>query len=240
VVTHGGKPEKGIAMTLTTTFKRLREAHACSSRYEFLRKALPRKKYGDDTPINLLTILEMNGLDDALWALHAVTTSRAEARAWAIHALSICDPELKTWETNRIVDSLIRLMAADFAEEVLPIWQKYAPDDKRPELAIKAARDFANGRIFREALAATWAAAGAAAGDAARDAAWAAWHAARAAWHAAWAAAGDAAGGSAGAAARAARDAAGDARDAAWDAAQQKQREIFTRYLQPAKRKVRP
>jgi hypothetical protein len=222
VVTPGGKPEKGIAMTLTTTFKRLRKAHACSSRYKFLRKALPRKKYGDDTPINLLMILKTNGLNNALWALRAVTTSRAEARAWAIHALSICDPELKTWETNRIVDSLIRLMAADFAEEVLPIWQKYAPDDKRPELAIKAARDFANGRISREALAA--------AGDAAGDAAWAAAGAAR---DAAWAAAGDAAWAAAGAA----RDAAGAA---ARDAAQQKQREIFTRYLQPAKRKVRP
>ena len=101
-------------MQLTTTFKLLRKALACSPRYEFLRKALSREKYGDDTPINLLTILETNGLDDALWALCA---------------------------TAENCDKIARLMAADFAEQALPIWQKYS-QDKRPDMAIKAARDF--------------------------------------------------------------------------------------------------
>ena len=197
-------------MTLTTTFRRLRSAGACTERYKFLRAALKGVK--DTEPINLLTILRTNGLDDALWALSA---------------------------TSKNCDKVARLMAADFAEEVLPIWRKYS-QDKRPELAIKAARDSAHGRISVEELdaawaaardaawAAAWAAAGAAARDAARDAARAAARdaagaAARdTAWAAAWAAARDTAWAAAWAAAGAA------ARDAAWA----KQIEIFTRYLQ--------
>ena len=143
-------------MQLTTTFKLLRKAGACKSRYEFLRKALPRPSdlqtedegefcdgcgeqhgYHDDTPINLLTILEINGLDDALWALCATTEN---------------------------CDKVARLMGADFAEQVLSIWQKYS-QDKSPELAIKAARDFANGAIIDHERDA----AGAAAWDAARE-----------------------------------------------------------------------
>ena len=191
-------------MTLTTTFNLIRKANACAGRYKFLRYAL--HAVTDDEPINLLTILETNGLDDAIWALSA---------------------------TAENCDTVARLMAADFAEQVLPIWQKYS-EDTRPELAIKAARDFANGLITAEQRAAAGDAAWAAAGAAA-------WAAARAA---AWAAAGDAAGAAAGdaawAAARAAAWAAAGhaAWAAAWAAAgaaaRAKQREIFISYLQPS------
>ena len=187
-------------MKLTTTFCRLREAGACEPRYEFLRAALEGVK--DDESIDLLTVLETNGLDDALWALQA---------------------------TEQNCDQIARLMAADFAEQVLPIWQKYS-QDSRPEMAIKAARDFAHGRITREKMAAARDAARAAA-RAAVDAWSAASDARNAAVDAAWAAAGDAALDAARAAvasraavaawsaARSAVDAAGDAVDAAVDAA---------------------
>jgi hypothetical protein len=178
-------------MNLTTTFNLLRKAGACTSRYKFLRESL--KDVKDDEPINLLTILEINGLDDALWALCA---------------------------TAENCDKAARLMAADFAEQALPIWQAYAPNDNRPELAIKAARDYAHGRITRKELDAARDAAKAAR-DAARDAAWDA----EAARDAAWDAARDAA--------WAARAAAWDARAAAWDATRAKQRKIFINYLQP-------
>ena len=69
---------------------------------------------------------------------------------------------LETWN-----EKTARLFAADCAEHVLPIWTKLYPRDKRPELAIKAARDFAQGKINKTDLTA----AGAAAWDAARDAA---------------------------------------------------------------------
>ena len=130
-------------MQLTTTLNLLHKASACTSRYKVLITALGTD-YPADKPIDLLRILETNGLDDALWALRA---------------------------TEQNCDKIARLMTADFAEQVLPIWKKYAPDDKRPELAIQAARDFAHGRITVQERDAAW--------DAARDAGW---DAARDAW----------------------------------------------------------
>jgi hypothetical protein len=153
-------------MQLTTTFALLRENRACAGRYKVLRKALP--DYDDDQPINLLTILETNGLDDALWALCACEATRDHALRFAASVLSIADPDLDSWNTSRIVESMIQFMAADFAEQVLPIWQKYKIEDKRPEMAIKTARDFARGLITKDELAAARSAAGAAA----RGAAW--------------------------------------------------------------------
>jgi hypothetical protein len=133
------KPE---AMIITTTLRLLRNAHACTSRYTFLREALG-PKYGDNKPINLLVILNTNGLDDALWALKA---------------------------TAQNCDMVARLMAADFAARVLPIWKKMYPKDDRPAKAIKATRDFARGKITREELYAAWDAAWDAAGAARADA----------------------------------------------------------------------
>lgn len=79
--------------------------------------------------------------------------------------------EVATW-TERTA----RLFSADCAERVLHVFEKHFPNDKRPRLAIQAARDFAHGRISRADLtaarAAAWDAAWDAARGAARDAAW--------------------------------------------------------------------
>ncbi len=112
----------------------------------------------------------------------------------------------KQWvllHSNFFTDNELRLLACDFAEAVLPIFEKEYPNDNRPRNAIAVARRFANGDSSAEELAAArdaaWAAAGdaalAAAGAAARDAALAAALAAAsaAARDAAWASARDAA-----------------------------------------------
>ena len=119
-------------------------------------------------------------------------------------------------------DKEIRLFAADCAEFVLPIFEKEYPNDDRPRKAIQAARDYANGLMSREQLAAAWDAA-----DAAWDAAGAAaWDAADAARAAAWDAARDAAW-----AARDAADAARDAAGAARAAAGEQIKSILLKYI---------
>ena len=55
-----------------------------------------------------------------------------------------------------------RLIAADFAEHVLPLFEADYPDDDRPRKAIEAARAFARGEVTRTQLKAARAAAGAA------------------------------------------------------------------------------
>jgi len=149
--------------------------------------------------------------------------------------LQICDLDIpvvdKLWVLLRsqiIPGKELHLLACDFAEAVLHLFEGVCPADKRPRAAIEAKRRWIAGEITDSELAAAWAAAWAA-----RDAAWAArdaaWAAARAA--AAWAAARDAAWDAAWAAAwAAARDAAAWA--AAWAAARDAQLEMVRKVLE--------
>jgi hypothetical protein len=132
-------------MKLTTTFKLLREHGACTDGYRKLAKHLGSvEAYGVTTPINLLTVLDSNGLDDTLWCLLA---------------------------TEQNSDKVSRLFAADCAEAVLHLFEAEHPGDKRPREAIQAARDYAHGLIGDAARDAAWDAACDAACDAA-GAAW--------------------------------------------------------------------
>ena len=128
--------------------------------------------------------------------LDTLRTVGAKCRAWA--KLQRPDWMLSWLFDNRgmrLDESKLRLFACDCAEQVLPLFERDYPEDKRPRMAIEMARRFANGKATREELDAAWAAAMAAAWAAAVDAArGAAVDAARvAAMAAAWAAAADAA-----------------------------------------------
>ena len=70
---------------------------------------------------------------------------------------------LDTWN-----ERMQRLLACDYAEHVLHLYEEKYPNDARPRKAIETARRFANGEATIEELAA----AGSAAGSAALDAAW--------------------------------------------------------------------
>ena len=179
---------------LTTTLSMLREQGACASGYKKLRKHLG-VEYPDDKPINLLVILKNNGVQDMLWCI------RATVEPYEDHRLHLCG------------------MYADFAESVLPIYERKYPNDERPRNAIEAARSGNRDRAAAAAAAAAYAADAAAAYAAAAAAAYAA-DAAAAAYAAAYAAA-------------AAADAAADAADAAAarKKEQQKQATIIKRYL---------
>src|SRR3990167_5044938 len=100
---------------LTTTLALVREHHACDSGYKVLRKYLG-PKWPDDKPINLLTILRSNGVQDMLWCL------RSTREPYADHWKLMCG------------------MYADFAESVLPIFESRFPGDNRPRKAIEHAR----------------------------------------------------------------------------------------------------
>jgi len=184
-------------MTITTTRRHLQEYRACADRYALL---CTWTQADDDASIDLIEILDRQGLDDAVWALRACPES----------------------------DGLARYIARSCAASVLHLWSGPVPLVVREYLrtgeealmdAARAAAWAAAGAAARAAAgAAAWAAAGAAAWaadaawsaarDAARAAAWAADAARAAAWagdaaaDAAWAAAGAAARDAAGAAAR--------------------------------------
>ena len=169
---------------LHTTFNLLRLAGACGQEvgcgqgYDKLATHLGgTKAYGKDTRIPLTVILESNGLNDTLWCLRAVLPGEKAQR-----------------------DREARLLACDYAEHVLPLYEIAYPQDSRIRDCIAVSRRYAVGEATKEELKAAWAAAVAArAAWAAARAAWAAGAAARAAAAAAaagaaWAAAGAAAG----------------------------------------------
>ena len=76
---------KGKGMKLTTTLNRLRAAGACESRYAHLLRALGGTSFDHDAPINLLTILEHNGVDDFLWTLGSTACLEATAPALKVY-----------------------------------------------------------------------------------------------------------------------------------------------------------
>ena len=120
---------------LWTTFNKLHEFNACTSGYQKLARSLGGvNKYGKDTPISLDKIIESNGLQDTIWSLRATTESS---------------------------EYLQIEFACRCAEHVLHFYEDKYPDDKRPRLAIEAAR-----QCITNKTPATW--------DATWDAAWAA------------------------------------------------------------------
>jgi hypothetical protein len=202
---------------LTTTLNAIRAHSPCVDGWEKLLRHLG-KTQADDEPLPFATILESNGLDDALWCCHVAPEYAKQWRLFAVWCAR---------QVQHLINDPRSLAAIDVAEQ-------YA-HGRATDKTLAAARDAAGD--------AAWGAAGDAAEDAAGDAAWdAAWYAAgggagdaaraaaedaarAAVWGAARAAAGDAAGD----AARAAAWGAGG--DAAWYAARQSQRDAFLRLV---------
>ena len=74
-------------MTWTTTLSGIRKHGPCADGWAKLCAHLGitlAAAKTDETPIPLLTILESNGLDDALWCLRAVTGHDREIRLHAV------------------------------------------------------------------------------------------------------------------------------------------------------------
>ena len=165
---HAGRPLFRTETTMTaayastTTLAHIRAAKPCEEGWRKLLGSLG-KTGADDEALALLTVLDSNGLDDALWVL------------------SYAMPD----------DRLARHFQAWCAEQVLHLFEAERPDDTRVrdqiamlrnDEADAAARDAARDAAWAAARDAARAAARAAAWGAARDAAWvAAWVAARAA-----------------------------------------------------------
>ncbi len=176
-----------------TTFAAAHAVGACVESYKKMAKALGGiENYGRDKPFTLTQVLNVLGLDDALWVLDECAMGA---------------------DAHRIKHEY----RADCAARVLKVFEKERPTDSRPRDAIKASRDYGADRIDDTAMAAAIAAAIAAAA-AAIAAAWDAGDARDAARVATMAAAGDAAGDARAAAMAAARAAAGDAAGDAWAA----------------------
>lgn len=172
----------------TVTLNDIRKQSPCEGGWRELLAHLGKTK-ADDTPVSLITILDSNGLDDAMWCFRALPAE---------------------------YDPAIRLMLCNMVEPALKFVPE---GEDRPRQAIETARRHARGEASDKELGAAWDAAMGAAMDASMDASMAAARAASmgasmdASMDAAMGAAKDAA------MAAAMDASMGAAMDAAWDAA---------------------
>ena len=135
---------------MNTTLNAIRKHKPCVEGWTKLLKHLG-KTAADDEPLPILTILDSNGLDDALWCLRAVAGHDREIRLYAVW----CARQVQhLMPDERSITAL--QVAEDFANGVATAEQL----DAARAAAWAAARD--------AALDATWDAAR----DAALDAAW--------------------------------------------------------------------
>lgn len=106
-----------------TTLNKLKAHNACEERYNHLLQCLG-KTQADDELLSIRTILEYNGIEDAIWAIRTVEG----------------------------YDKEMRLFACDCAESALSRYEAKYPNDDRPRKAIEVARRYANGEATLEEL----------------------------------------------------------------------------------------
>jgi len=143
-------------MTATTTLAKIREHSPCEDGWRKLLSHLGKTK-ADDEPLALTTILDSNGLDDALWCLR---TMPEHDRHWRLYAV---------WCARQVQ----HLMTDARSPAALDVAERHA-NGEATNAELAAARAAARAAAGDAARAAAWAAAWAAADAAAWAAAWAA------------------------------------------------------------------
>ena len=147
----------------TTTLARIRAAKPCKDGWSKLLAHLG-KTAEDDDPLPLLTVLDSNGLDDALWVLSYAMPDDRLARhfqAWCAEQV------LHLFEAERPTDMRVREQIAMLLNDTASDAARAAASDAAWAAAWATASDAA----WAAARAAAWAAASDAASAAARDAA---------------------------------------------------------------------
>ena len=160
---------------MKTTLNKIRSFSPCSTGWTKLLSTLNKTK-ADNEELDLLTILDSNGLDDTLWCLRAVDGYDKEKRLFAV----FCAKQVEHLLTDERSEEAIRV-AEQFAngkatEEELKVAYvaAYSAAYKAAHAAAAAAADAAADAADAAADAAAYAAAYAAADAAVRAAAYAA------------------------------------------------------------------
>ena len=159
----------------TVTLKQLRDNKACIDGYNRLVCYLKGVKYVDkssyirfkhESDIPLLTILESNGLDDALWCLKCNSEWERDARlfaVWCARQVEHLTDDVRVKNCNDVSERFANGNATKDELEAARVAAR--------EAAWVAAREAAREAARAAAWEAAWVAAGEAAGVAAREAA---------------------------------------------------------------------
>lgn len=128
---------KTVKARFSTTLRRIREHSPCHDGWVKLLKHIG-KTHADDEPLPLLTVLESNGIADALWCLRAVDGIDKIARLFA------CDCAARALQRAAEQDERSHKaveVARSFARGKATATQLFAARDAAWDAARDAARD---------------------------------------------------------------------------------------------------
>ena len=151
-----------------TTLNAIRKHGPCKDGWGKLLQYLGRTQ-ADNDPLPILTVLESNGLDDALWALRAVEGHDREIRLFAVWCARQVQHLMSDYRSVEALDVAERFANGEVSDVELAAARDAAWDAAR-DAAGAAAGAAEDAAAWAAARAAAWAAAGAAARDAAWDA----------------------------------------------------------------------
>ncbi len=152
---------------MKTTLNKIREHHPCANGWTKLLTHL-NKTQADDEPLDILAILESNGLEDALWCLRAVSGHDRDIRlytVWCARQVQHLMTDARSISALDVAERHAKGLATDdeLAAARAAAWQAACAADA-------PARDAAEDAAWDTAWDTAWAAARAAARDAARAA----------------------------------------------------------------------
>ena len=130
---------------METTLNAIRDKHPCANGWKKLLANLG-KTAADDEPLSLITILDSNGLDDAIWCLRAVTGHGKEIRLFAVWCARQVQHLMKDPRSINALDVAERFANGDATKEELAAARAAAWD-----AAWAAARDAQESK-FRELI----------------------------------------------------------------------------------------
>ncbi len=159
---------------MKTTLNEIRKHSPCESGWRKLLAHLG-KTQADDEPLSISTVIDSNGLDDALWCLRAVKGHDREIRLFAVWCARQVQHLMTDPRSLDALDVAERFANGNASNNDLSAARDAAGDaawDAAGDAAWDAAWDAAGAAARAAASDAAWAAAGDAAWDAARDAAW--------------------------------------------------------------------
>jgi hypothetical protein len=157
-------------MVMYTTLDKIRAHHPCAEGWRKLLQHLG-KVVPDDKPVAIATILDSNGIDDALWCLRAVDGSDRELRLYVVWCARQVQHLMNDPRSSNVLDVAERYANGHATDEELAAARR---------AAVEAAREVTVSPAEEAAMEAAWTTAGAAAGAAAVAVS------AAAAWATAW------------------------------------------------------
>ena len=152
-----------------TTLNKIREHSPCRDGWGTLLASLGKTR-ADDEPLSFKTILESNGLDDAIWALRSIDAP--EVRLFAVRCVRQVQHLLTDERSLRALDVAEAYAVGEATEDELWDARDAARDAWDAWDARYAAGSAAGSAAWAAVWSAAWDAAWSAAWDAARSAAW--------------------------------------------------------------------